>query len=68
MKKITKRNYRINSKNISDSKEKVTVPYIIIIDNQILLKGALDQVKIFRDPNVAAQQCKTDLKVSINCD
>lgn len=33
---------------------------------QFLLKGALDQVKIFRDPNVAAEQCKSDIKVSID--
>ncbi|CAH1994165.1 unnamed protein product [Acanthoscelides obtectus] len=27
-----------------------------------LLKGALDQLKIFRDPNMAAQQCKTNFE------
>lgn len=31
---------------------------------KILLKGALEQLKMFRDPNVAADQCKTDIKVS----
>lgn len=35
------------------------------LTSYLLFKGALDQVKIFRDPNMAADQCKTDFQVIV---